>query len=118
MSGELRMAAIFRADLPLPPGKMAAQSGHAFLSAWVACADKAMAETYLETGQTKIVLVAPNLEALFKIQKRAKDRGVSFFMVKDAAHTVLPHPDFTVLGLGPMNKTDYNNLTRDLPLAE
>lgn len=112
------MAAIFREDLPLPPGKMAAQSGHAFLTAWIGCTDRAMAEAYMADGQPKLALVAPNLEALFKIQKRAKDRGVSFAMIKDAAHTILEKPDFTVLGLGPMNRNDYNNLTRGLALAE
>jgi peptidyl-tRNA hydrolase len=115
---ELRMAAIFREDCPLPPGKMAAQAGHAFATALWQHPDREVCETYMENGQAKLVLIAPNLETLFKILKRAKDRGVSAAMIKDQGRTVLNEPTFTVLGLGPMGRTDYNNLTRDLKLAE
>lgn len=118
MADELRMAAIFREDCPLPPGKMAAQAGHAFATALWQHPDEGLCQTYMENGQAKLVLIAPNLETLFKIAKRAKDRGVSAAMIKDQGRTVLNEPTFTVLGLGPMDRNSYNNLTRGLKLAE
>src|SRR5438270_11248662 len=100
-SSDLRMAAIFRADLPLPPGKMAVQAGHAFLSAWIGT-DPKLALDYIEASQTKIVLVAPDLSTLERIAEKARNRKVSFAFITDAARTVLPEPAVTVLGLGPM----------------
>lgn len=111
----LRMAAIFRADLPLPPGKLAAQAGHAFLAAWC-LADDSVVQAYADTGTAKIVLVAPNLAVLERIHSRALQRGVPRALIVDAARTVLKEPTVTVLGLGPMNRTDFNALTRGLNL--
>jgi peptidyl-tRNA hydrolase len=52
MNTGFRMAAIFRADLPLPAGKMAAQAGHAFLVAWRLSHARApaTAEAHAEAG--------------------------------------------------------------------
>jgi peptidyl-tRNA hydrolase len=110
-----RMAAIFRADLPLPPGKLAAQAGHAFLTSWRR-AVRSAAETYADAEQTKVVLVAPDEAALRRIAARATERGVACALITDAGRTVLPEPAVTVLGLGPMTRTDYNSLTRGLEL--
>lgn len=112
---DYRMVAIFRADLPLPPGKMAAQAGHAFLTAWRQ-ADPIFAADYAENGQTKIVLLALDLPALLRIKAKANQRGVSAALITDAARTVLSEPTITVLGLGPMSKTDCNALTRGLEM--
>lgn len=117
-ASETRMVAIFRADLPLPPGKMAAQAGHAFLSAWrLALKDNAEnAMSYADAAQVKIVLLAPDLPTLERIQGKAHQRGVPAVLITDAARTVLPEPAVTVLGLGPMSKTDCNALTRGLEM--
>lgn len=114
---EYRMVAIFRADLPLPPGKMAAQAGHAFLTAWRQ-SDPTIARLYADAMQVKIVLLAPDLATLERIETKAKQRGVPSALIIDAARTILPEPTVTVLGLGPMTKTDSNALTRGLKLLE
>lgn len=112
------MVAIFRADLDLPPGKLAVQAGHAFLTAWrkAYAADADTALDYADDVQVKIVLLAPDLAALERIAAKAKQRGVPTAMITDAARTVLPEPTVTVLGLGPMSKTDCNALTRGLQM--
>ena len=116
---ETRMAAIFRADLPLPPGKMAAQAGHAFLTAWrySRAVSLAAAEEYAEASQAKLVLVAKDEPALLGIAARAARRNVAAALITDSARTVLPVAAVTVLGLGPMSRTDYNALTRGLEMA-
>lgn len=113
---EVRMCAIFRADLPLPPGKMAAQAGHAFLGAWLKATpnDRLL---YNLCAQPKVVLMAADEVELRSICEKAKKRKVPHVLITDAARTVLPSPAVTVLGLGPMERTDYNALTRGLSLA-
>ena len=111
---ELRMAAIFRGDISMPTGKACAQAGHAFLSSWAQCEDRDMANAYMAEGQTKIVLIAHNVEHLMKIMERAKKRGVSAVLITDHGRTVFNEPTITVLGIGPCSKTNYNNLTRGL----
>ena len=113
---DVRMCAIFRVDLPLPAGKMAAQAGHAFLSAWQRATPNARL-VYDLSAQPKLVLLAPDEAALRRIQGKAKERGVAHALITDAAKTVLPAPAVTVLGLGPMSRADYNSLTRGLRLA-
>jgi peptidyl-tRNA hydrolase len=117
-AAEWRMVAIFCADVPLPAGKLAVQAGHAFLSAWrqAAATDSGKAESYAETSQTKVALLAPNLQTLERIASKAKARNVSAVMITDAARTVLTAPAVTVLGLGPMSRTDCNALTRGLEM--
>lgn len=112
------MVAIFRADLPLPPGKMAVQAGHAFLSAWRKAVNRHYdnAMDYADGLQIKIVLIAPDLTALERIKEKAEQRSVPAVLITDAARTVLPEPTVTVLGLGPMSKTDCNALTRGLEM--
>lgn len=117
--GELRMVAVFRADLPLPEGKLAAQAGHAFVGALLEALDRdvEMATAYIESvAQVKIVLVAAGVDDLRRVQEKADNRGVITYLVTDAARTVLPEPTVTVLGIGPMNKTDSNAITRGLAL--
>lgn len=114
----LRMAAIFRADLAMPPGKLAVQAGHAFLTTWrnFAHRDPEAASHYATASQTKIVLMAPDLAALERIRDKAEQRGVAYSLIVDAGRTVFTEPTVTVLGLGPMSKTDTNALTRGLDM--
>jgi PTH2 family peptidyl-tRNA hydrolase len=113
-TSEQRMAVVFRSDLPLPPGKMAAQAGHAFLGAW----EDTPRERRPGTVPAKMVLLAADEAELRQIQARARARGVAAVLITDAARTVLPAPAVTALGLGPMERTDYNAITRGLDLAE
>ena len=112
------MVAVFRADLPLPEGKLAAQAGHAFLGAWCKTYNDrpGMAIDYANGAQVKIVLLTANLGELFRVQEKAEGRLVATYLVVDAARTVLPEPTITVLGIGPMTKTDSNAITRGLAL--
>lgn len=118
LPSELRMAAIFRADLPLSPGKLAAQAGHAFLTVWREAADKfpERIHSYDDFGQTKLVLLAPDLATLTRIYAKARERNIPAALISDAGRTELEAGTVTVLGLGPMSKTDSNALTRGLSL--
>jgi PTH2 family peptidyl-tRNA hydrolase len=108
---ELRMCAVVRGDLAIPPGKLAAQVGHAFVGAWVSAAPLGG-----EWSITKIVLRAESEEALLRVMDVAARRGVPHALVRDQGRTVFATPTVTCLGLGPMGRTDYNAVTRGLSL--
>jgi peptidyl-tRNA hydrolase len=97
---------------------MAVQVGHAILSVWRVACDIApdMARQYEDEAQMKIVLLAPNLATLERVQNKAAQRGIPAVLIMDAGRTVLSEPTITVLGLGPMTKTDCNALTRGLEM--
>ena len=81
----LNMYVICRADLEMSPGKLAAQCGHAFASAFEEAVQKrpVITSKYKGTGEgTKIVMYAKSLETLV--------RGVSWILCKRATGRTLP----------------------------
>ena len=118
MSTDIRMVAVFRTDLRLSALKMASQAGHAYLMTFLQAqaAGHPLASEYAKGSQAKISLAAPDLATLQKILERAQKRGVPAFLVTDEGRTELGKPTVTVLGLGPMTKTDSNALTRGLEM--
>ena len=114
---KFRMVAIVRADLNMPPGKMAVQVGHAFLQNYDEAHPNHKSD-YMKNNQPKIVLLAPNLETLLKIKEKADKKAIYAELVTDAAKTFFKEPTVTVLCLGPLTKTDSNNLTRGLDMMD
>jgi PTH2 family peptidyl-tRNA hydrolase len=112
---DLRMVAVFRGDLEMPIGKLAVQAGHAFLAAFRS-APQELREAYDFGEQAKLALIAPNLNALLEVENKAARRGVPNVLITDLGRTVFSEKTVTVLGLGPMTKTDSNALTRGLEM--
>ena len=89
-------------------GKLAAQSGHAYLHAFWDSEERFHkdATNYRETpDRTKIALRVASkneLRAFYEHYRRLC--GVS--LVKDAGKTVFSHPTVTCLGLGPIHEED------------
>ena len=96
-------------------GKIAAQSGHAFLhSFWDA--EKRFpekAEAYRLNLTRKITLCVETTQELFDLQKRYEPKcGVS--LVKDAGFTVFTEPTVTCLGIGPIARIDCEEILSKL----
>ena len=108
--GELRMVAIFRADLLMHSGKPDAQAGHAFVSALLS-AESGVRERHMLCDQPRIVPAA-DPSAPEKARTKAEKRGIASFIVVEAG-TALPEPTATVPGTGPMTRTDSNAVTRN-----
>lgn len=108
---ELRLAVIFRADLDMPRGKSEVQFGHAM---WLlrTSYDGVVFVDYDRGSHLKLSMEVDNLHDLEKIVARAELRGVPCVTVTDAGRTVFKERTVTCIGLGPMNKTDCNALTR------
>jgi peptidyl-tRNA hydrolase len=120
----LNLYAICRADLEMPPGKLAAQCGHAFQNAW----DKArelrpdIASQYKGTGNgTKICMYAKNLGQLLRAYRDAQAAGLPCDLIIDRGHVLAPHfdgqPIITALGIGPAYVDEIAHITRRYTLT-
>ena len=109
----LKMVLVTRKDLKLSKGKLAAQCSHAA----VECVLKASRESpkalasWRENGARKIVVEAPNIDALKRLFGEAQAEGIVCYMVRDAGHTEIPAGTVTVVGLGPGSRDSIDSLT-------
>jgi len=111
--------AIVRADLNMPPGKLAAQAGHAFTDALFVCLDlnpdRAMAYRR-GCGGSKVVLSANNESALLRAAAECREAGIPHALVVDHGHVLPPHFDgsriVTALGLGPVTRAEARKITK------
>lgn len=112
---DLRLVAVFRADLMMPPGKLAVQAGHAYLATY-RNAPAALRAAYDPYAQPKIALIAADERALRAMNISAASLGVSHALITDAGRTVFPEPTVTALGLGPLTRAQSDAVTRDARL--
>lgn len=119
----LNLYAIFRADLDMPPGKLAAQCGHAYVNAH----DEALrlrpevTAGYKGTGNgTKICMYAKNLGQLLRAYREAQAAGLPCSLIIDRGHVFPPHfdgqPIITALGIGPAYRDEAEHITKRLTL--
>ena len=119
----LNLYAIYRADLEMPPGKLAAQCGHAYVNAH----DEAkrlrpeLTQSYKGTGNgTKICMYAKNLGQLLRAYREAQAAGLPCSLIIDRGHVLPPHfdgqPIITALGIGPAYRDEAEHITKRLTL--
>lgn len=114
-----------RSDLNMSPGKMAAQTGHAFLDTFDKCLredpDRA-ARYHNGCHGTKVILGAKDLDSLRCIYERAKAEGLPCTVITDSGHVMLPHfdgsPIVTAVGIGPVQREEIHHITKRLPLVK
>lgn len=120
----MRMYAIVRHDLMMSPGKMAAQTGHAFLDTFDLCRkeypDRA-AQYHDGCHGTKVVLGVRDQAELEAVYERCKAEGLPTTKVVDSGHVLLPHfdgsPVVTCIGIGPVLRSEIHHITRRLELV-
>lgn len=120
----LRLYALVRGDLKMPPGKLAAQAGHAFLESFRASKDShpdTAAAYEADPPGTKVVLSAPNEYALRRAQFLCEQAGLPHFLVTDSGHVMPPYfdgrPIVTALGIGPCLREEVSHVTDRLALV-
>lgn len=114
-----------RLDLNMSPGKLAAQTGHAFLDTFDLCRkeypDRA-AEYHNGCHGTKVVLGAPDLDTLMFLHERAKEAGLPTTVITDSGHVMPPHfdgsPIVTAIGIGPCVRNESDPILKRLPLVK
>jgi PTH2 family peptidyl-tRNA hydrolase len=111
----MKQAIVARADLGMGEGKLAAQVGHASLSAYEDTPERDRRE-WKGSGQKKIVLQADGESQLFELADAAERRGLPNAIVRDAGHTQLDSGTVTALAIGPAPEADVDAVTGDLSL--
>jgi PTH2 family peptidyl-tRNA hydrolase len=108
----------------MPPGKLAAQAGHAFLDAYLVALDRRPddARAYRDGRHgTKVALRADCLEDLLIARSMADRAGIPAALITDSGHILPPSfdgaPIVTALGIGPAKRSEVRRITRHFALV-
>lgn len=108
----------------MPPGKLAAQAGHAFLDAYLnsLVLRPEDAEAYRDGCHgTKVALRADHLDDLLQAHAMAQRAGIPSALITDSGHVLPPSfdgsPIVTALGLGPARREEVRRITRRFALV-
>ncbi len=115
---EYKQVLVFRKDLQLSKGKIAAQAGHAAVSAAqdAYVHNKKWWESWLNEGQRKIAVKVDSEKELGKLNEDAQDLGLPHALIIDAGLTEIPAGTVTCLGIGPAPAERIDRLTGKLQL--
>jgi len=109
---------VLRVDLKMSKGKIAAQAGHAAVSA----AEQARKQhsdwwkAWIEEGQCKIAVKAESEQELLELETKAKKLKLPFALISDRGLTELPPGTLTCLGIGPAPSDQVDKITGELNL--
>jgi PTH2 family peptidyl-tRNA hydrolase len=109
---------VVRSDLKMSRGKMAAQAGHAAVSA----AEEARRlhptwwKAWLNEGQCKITVKVRSEKELVTLEDEAKELGLPAALICDRGFTELPPDTVTCLGIGPAPSEKVDKITGKLAL--
>ena len=115
---EYKQVIVFRSDLKLGKGKLAAQAGHAAVSA----AEEAHKRhrswwgAWLFEGQRKIAVKVKDEKELQDLEPQAKELGLPNALIVDRGLTQIPEGTVTCLEIGPAPAELMDRLTGRLPL--
>ncbi len=106
---------IFRKDLKIGKGKIAAHAAHASLAA-LKLANKEIVKKWEKNGAKKVVLKVENLRELKEIYEKAKRKSLPCFLTKDAGLTQVKKGEIICLAIGPEKENKIDELTGNLKL--
>jgi PTH2 family peptidyl-tRNA hydrolase len=115
---EYKQVIVFRSDLKLSKGKIAAQAGHAAVSAAQAAHKRYRSwwDAWLFEGQRKVAVKVKDEEELLELEEQAKELGLPNALIVDKGLTEVPPGTVTCLGIGPAPAEKVDRLTGNLPL--
>ena len=115
---EYKQVIVFRTDLKMGKGKIAAQAGHAAVSAAEEARKRHRVwwEAWLFEGQRKIAVKVKNEKELSELESAAKDLGLPNALIVDRGLTQIPEGTVTCLGIGPAPEGLVDKLTGKLRL--
>ncbi|MEM2485789.1 MAG: peptidyl-tRNA hydrolase Pth2 [Candidatus Bathyarchaeia archaeon] len=115
---KFKQVLVFRSDLKMSKGKIAAQAGHAAVSS----AEEARIryeewwKAWILEGQCKIAVKVKNEEELLKLEKMAEEMELPHALIIDRGLTEIPPGTITCLGIGPAPSDKVDRITGKLPL--
>ncbi len=115
---EYKQVLVFRQDLKMGKGKIAAQAGHAAISAAqdAFVHHKKWWEGWMYEGQRKIAVKVPTEKELGELEEAADKMGLPHALIVDRGLTQIPAGTVTCLGIGPAPAEKVDRLTGKLPL--
>ena len=115
---EYKQVLVFRTDLQMGKGKIAAQAGHAAISAAQDAFNrhKKWYEAWLYEGQKKVALKVLGEKELGELEAAADDLGLPHALIIDRGLTQIPEGTITCLGIGPAPGAMIDRLTGKLKL--
>lgn len=107
-----------RADLGMSKGKIAAQAGHAAVSAAEEARRRCLnwRKAWLEEGQCKIAVRVNSEQELLELERQAKELGLPCALIYDRGLTELPPNTLTCLAIGPAPCDKVDKVTGKLAL--
>ena len=115
---EYKQVIVLRTDLKMSKGKIAAQVGHAAVSA-AEYARKNRPEwwnPWIREGQCKIAVKVSSEQMLLELERKARNEGLPVALFVDRGLTELPPETTTCLGIGPAPSNKVDVVTGNLPL--
>lgn len=106
---------IFRKDLKLGKGKIAAHAAHASLDA-VKLVSKKILEKWEKEGAKKIVLKVKDLKELKEIFRKARKAKLPAVLTRDAGLTQVKKGEIICLAIGPAEAERIDEITGKLKL--
>ena len=109
---------VLRTDLNMSKGKMAAQAGHAAVSAAEEARKKCFGwwKAWVAEGQCKIAVRAESEQELLELEEKAKKSKLPTALIVDRGLTELPPETITCLGIGPAPSAQIDAISGKLPL--
>jgi PTH2 family peptidyl-tRNA hydrolase len=109
---------VFRSDLKLSKGKVAAQAGHAAVAAAEEARKKHQTwwRAWITEGQCKIAVKVKSEKELLELERKAKELELPCALIVDRGLTEIPPGTITCLGIGPAPAEKVDKITGMFPL--
>ena len=107
-----------RTDLKMSKGKIAVQTAHGSVSAYVKTKKyyPDWADNWFSEGQKKITVKISSEKDIHQLAEAARKLDIPYAIINDAGLTQLPPGTTTVIGIGPSREEHINKVTENLPL--
>jgi len=115
---EYKQVIVFRSDLKLSKGKIAAQAGHAAVSSEEEARKhhKTWWDAWIHEGQRKIAVKVKNEKEMLELKRQAHELSLPTALIIDRGLTEIPPDTTTCLGIGPAPNHIVDRITGKLPL--
>jgi PTH2 family peptidyl-tRNA hydrolase len=115
---DYKMVIVVRTDIKMSKGKVAAQAGHAAVSA-AEYARRNRPEwwrPWITEGQCKIAVKAKSETEINELERKARNAGLPVALIVDRGLTEIPPNTTTCLGIGPAPANKVDAITGKLSL--
>ena len=114
----VKLVLVINNDLKMGKGKIAAQVGHASVTATLKIGENqpTILDAWLKTGQKKVCLKS-GYDELIELESKAQNHGIQTVRISDAGKTQVPSGSLTVIAFGPDSEDKLQDLTGHLKLV-